>query len=130
MHEDADVTQLKIDVGVLKMQMVDVQKGVSNFHDFQKDGRAFFTEARTLWNEQKRRGKRNLIISLALAPILAGALGFGIVKGSQMVLEILKIEQQWKEAHPSEFEKPKMPFNSGSIDPVYAEGARNLSKGW
>lgn len=105
----------------LETQMVEVQEGVSNFRDFQKRGNTFFDRAEAVWEADDKRRKRNFAVALTLIPILAAVLGWITVKGTNVILEILQIERDWKTAHPSEFVKPQSLFNPPDNQPYQAQ---------
>ena len=84
-----------------------LKEGVANFRKFQERGGTFFDKAEAVWASDVRRRKRNLAVILVVIPCLLAALGWGLVEGGSLVIRILQIEQQWQQAHPSEFVKPQ-----------------------
>jgi hypothetical protein len=61
-----------------------------------------------------------------LIPCFLGGIGWTIVKGGQLVIQILQIEQQWQQAHPSEFVRPQTFY--AAPDPVNA--SNQMTDGW
>ena len=102
----------------LETRMITVEEGVSNFRAHTERANRFFDRQEAATETIEKRRKRNLSIALVLIPILASALGWGIFNGARMIIEILRIEQNWKQTHPSEFVRPETMFSSP--DPAYA----------
>jgi len=98
----------------LEGKMTAVQEGVSNFRSFQMRGNAFFTAAEAVWKADGKRRMRNLVIWLAILGAATPGIWMGVSWLSGIVdtlREVQKIEEQWKQAHPSEFIKPQQMFN-------------------
>jgi len=104
-----------------------LKDGVSNFRAFQARGTKYFDRAEGVWEADTRRRKRNLAISLVVIPCLLAALGWGIVQGGNLVIRILQIEQQWQQAHPSEFVKPQQMFNEQEQQDASKEGTKDFA---
>lgn len=91
----------------LETDMIDVKKGVSNFRKFQARGSTFFDKAEAIWVADKARRARNLAIAGILAIPLTAAAGYIGARVVGTIETIMSIEQEWKQAHPSEFVKPQ-----------------------
>ena len=122
-----DVGQMYGDVRQLQTEMKEVQEGVSNFRDHAARADEFFTSAKAVWKADSTRRDRNLKVWLVLIPILLGALGWGIITGYNLITELLRIEQQWQTAHPSEFVKPQSFFSAPNSDPVLASSQNQFA---
>jgi len=109
-----------------------LMEGVSNFREFQRRGSRFFDQAEAVWKADKSRRARNLAIAAILAVPLTGLMGWLSIQIVDNVQNILRIEEQWKQAHPSEFVKPQSLFHAPDPNPAYALEKRSAqdAKGW
>lgn len=105
----------------LEGAMATVEEGVSNFRAHSKRATTFFDAAEAVWAADARRRKRNLAVALVVIPCLLGAMGWGLVEGGSLVVRILEIEQQWQQAHPSEFVKPQQMFNDHEPEQAHVQ---------
>ena len=94
-------------LATLEREMIEVQKGVSNFRSFQERGNKFFDSAEAVWKSDSRRRARNLAIWVALLGVLTPGLWRGIHWATSTIDTVLEIEKEWKSAHPSEFAPQK-----------------------
>lgn len=94
--------------------MTNVQEGVANFRSFQTRGNAFFTAAEAVWKADGKRRTRNLVIAGIIAAAVTPGIWMGISWISGIVdtlRDVQHIEEQWKQAHPSEFVAPQQMFD-------------------
>lgn len=101
-----------------------LKEGVANFRSFQARGNSFFDSAEAVWRSDKERRKRNLAILAILAIPLTAAGCWVTGRIVHAVETIMHIEQEWQQAHPSEFVKPQS-FFIAPDDPAYAETDTN-----
>lgn len=88
--------------------MIVVEKGVSNFRDFQARGTRFFDRSETLFEAAERRRKRRLILAGILAPFALAIFGFFGVKAWDLTTDVVKIVDEWHQLHHAQFDKKSL----------------------
>ena len=96
-----------------------VEAGVSNFRAHSTRANTFFDKAEERWTDDERRRKRNIAAVSVLAVIITPFLFAVASKTYSLIIEILQIEQEWRQAHPSEFKQQKSLFDPAA--PVFAK---------
>ena len=89
-----------------------LKDGVANFRTFQTRGTKFFDRFEAIADSDERRKKRNATIAIVIGPFILAVAGWGCAKVVQAGITIYQIEEQWKEAHPSEFKQQKSLYDS------------------
>lgn len=93
-----------------------LKQGVANFRSFQTRGNKFFDRFEAIADNDDKRRTRNLtiagIFALLIVPLLVWAGSVILHTG----MDIYRIEQQWKEAHPSEFKENKSLYEPPNQD--------------
>jgi len=87
-----------------------LKEGVANFRAFQARGATFFDRAEAVWAADKSRRARNLVIVGIIAAMLTPGIWAATDWISGIVNKlnnVLQIEEEWKQAHSSEFVKPQ-----------------------
>ena len=84
-----------------------LKDGVANFRSFQARGTRFFDRFEAIADSDAKRRKRNWTIAVVIGPFILAAAGWGCNKIVQAGITVYQIEEQWKEAHPSEFKQQK-----------------------
>ena len=97
------VAQLESTVGTLKQTMEKVE-----LHMIRAN--TYFDRAEGAMDSQDEAKKRNWKIAAIAAPFLLGLLAWGgswLSSEFNVLKNVQQIEQEWKQAHPSEFVKPQ-----------------------
>ena len=93
-------------VAVLETKMTVVEEGVANFREHSKRATKFFDSAEAVWEADKVRRARNWKVAMLVAIFAVPAVTWAGGKLVTALYQILQIEEQWQQAHPSEFVKP------------------------
>ena len=104
-----------------------LKEGVANFKVFKERGTKFFDRAEILLEESEKRRKRNATLAIIIAPFILGISSWGCAKFVHVAVDIYQIEQQWKDAHPSEFKQQKSLYDGP--EGVYAESKKQYAGG-
>lgn len=110
-------------LALMERDMLTVKEGVSNFRKFQERGTRYFDRAEGAMDLSEKNKSRNWKLLGFAAPFILAAViwvgnwGVTVIKNLDIVLQI---EQEWKQAHPSEFVAPQQMF-----DDHHQEQAKN-----
>lgn len=98
-------------VAVLETKMTAVEEGVANFRKHSARANTYFDKAEGVWEADKTRRARNWKVAMFVAIFAVPVVTWAGGKLVTALYEVLQIEQQWQQAHPSEFIKPQSLFD-------------------
>jgi hypothetical protein len=103
------VAGLESDVRTLKATMTKVETHMVRAN-------TYFDRAEGVLDADAERRKKNWKLIILVAPLVITAIIWLSSWTAGTVEKILKIEQNWQQAHPSEFVKPQQMFNDRETD--------------
>jgi hypothetical protein len=83
-----------------------LKQGVSNFRQHAARANSYFDRSEAVWEADKTRRARNWKVAMFVAIFAVPAVTWAGGKLVTALYQILQIEEQWQQAHPSEFVKP------------------------